>query len=353
MRSITPPSASTASSPATRARTVPWRSARAPPASRGHEPADGRAVARAEVDAGVEARPRRACACSAASVTPAPTSTWSDAAVDLAQRVRAASARRATSPPRGTPAPTSPVLPPCGTTAAPCSAQARSTAATSAVSAGRTTARARPPKRPVQSRLVARPGVVVGQHVGVADGGAERRSIEHRARMLSEPRMAQRDGLHARGDAGQVRPGRRRRRRLGARAARRDPRAAGHRSRRRGDRASRPRARARSRPRASRSWSTTARASSRRSTRSRTAADFALRRRASTASSRSAAAPAIDTAKVADLIVTHPAPVMDYVNPPVGEGRKPPAPLKPHLAIPTTSGTGARRPPSPCSTSPT
>ena len=49
----------------------------------------------------------------------------------------------------------------------------------------------------------------------------------------------------------------------------------------------------------------------------------------------------IDTAKVADLITTHPAPVMHYVNPPVGEGRKPPSPLRPHLAIPTTSGTGA------------
>ena len=49
----------------------------------------------------------------------------------------------------------------------------------------------------------------------------------------------------------------------------------------------------------------------------------------------------IDTAKVANLIITHPAPVMDYVNPPVGEGRKPPSPLKPHLAIPTTSGSGA------------
>jgi alcohol dehydrogenase class IV len=49
----------------------------------------------------------------------------------------------------------------------------------------------------------------------------------------------------------------------------------------------------------------------------------------------------IDTAKVANLIVTHPAAVMEYVNPPIGEGRKPPAPLKPHLAIPTTSGTGS------------
>jgi hydroxyacid-oxoacid transhydrogenase len=49
----------------------------------------------------------------------------------------------------------------------------------------------------------------------------------------------------------------------------------------------------------------------------------------------------IDTAKVANLITTHPAAVMDYVNPPVGEGQKPPSPLQPHLAIPTTSGTGA------------
>ena len=49
----------------------------------------------------------------------------------------------------------------------------------------------------------------------------------------------------------------------------------------------------------------------------------------------------MDTAKVANLVFTHPAPVMDYVNPPVGEGKKPPAPLRPHLAIPTTSGTGS------------
>jgi hydroxyacid-oxoacid transhydrogenase len=49
----------------------------------------------------------------------------------------------------------------------------------------------------------------------------------------------------------------------------------------------------------------------------------------------------IDTAKVANLITTHPAPVMEYVNPPVGGGRRPPSPLRPHLAIPTTSGTGS------------
>ncbi len=50
---------------------------------------------------------------------------------------------------------------------------------------------------------------------------------------------------------------------------------------------------------------------------------------------------AMDTAKVANLVLTHPAPVMDYVNPPIGEGRTPPAPLRPHLAIPTTPGTGS------------
>ena len=49
----------------------------------------------------------------------------------------------------------------------------------------------------------------------------------------------------------------------------------------------------------------------------------------------------IDTAKVSDLISTHPAEILDYVNPPVGGGKKPPAPLKPLLAIPTTAGTGA------------
>jgi alcohol dehydrogenase class IV len=50
---------------------------------------------------------------------------------------------------------------------------------------------------------------------------------------------------------------------------------------------------------------------------------------------------AIDTAKVADLITSHPAPVMDFVNAPIGGGRKPPSPLQPHLAIPTTGGTGS------------
>jgi alcohol dehydrogenase class IV len=49
----------------------------------------------------------------------------------------------------------------------------------------------------------------------------------------------------------------------------------------------------------------------------------------------------IDTAKVSDLIATHGGEIMEYVNPPVGEGHKPPSPLKPLLAIPTTCGSGA------------
>jgi hydroxyacid-oxoacid transhydrogenase len=49
----------------------------------------------------------------------------------------------------------------------------------------------------------------------------------------------------------------------------------------------------------------------------------------------------IDTAKVSDLISTHGGEIMEYVNPPVGEGRKPPSALKPLLAVPTTCGSGA------------
>jgi hydroxyacid-oxoacid transhydrogenase len=49
----------------------------------------------------------------------------------------------------------------------------------------------------------------------------------------------------------------------------------------------------------------------------------------------------MDTAKVADLVSTHPAEIMDYVNPPVGGGRKPSSPLKPLVMVPTTAGTGS------------
>jgi hydroxyacid-oxoacid transhydrogenase len=49
----------------------------------------------------------------------------------------------------------------------------------------------------------------------------------------------------------------------------------------------------------------------------------------------------IDTAKVSDLIATHGGEIMDYVNPPIGGGQAPPSPLRPLIAIPTTTGTGA------------
>jgi len=49
----------------------------------------------------------------------------------------------------------------------------------------------------------------------------------------------------------------------------------------------------------------------------------------------------IDTAKVSDLIATHGGEILDYVNPPIGGGKAPPSPLRPLLAVPTTSGTGA------------
>jgi hydroxyacid-oxoacid transhydrogenase len=49
----------------------------------------------------------------------------------------------------------------------------------------------------------------------------------------------------------------------------------------------------------------------------------------------------IDTAKAANLGSTHPAPLMTYVNPPVGDGKPPPGPLRPHVAVPTTCGSGS------------
>jgi len=50
---------------------------------------------------------------------------------------------------------------------------------------------------------------------------------------------------------------------------------------------------------------------------------------------------AIDTAKAANLYTTHPAAFTAYVNAPVGEGRAVPGPLLPHIACPTTAGTGS------------
>jgi alcohol dehydrogenase class IV len=49
----------------------------------------------------------------------------------------------------------------------------------------------------------------------------------------------------------------------------------------------------------------------------------------------------IDTCKAAALYATHPADFLTYVNKPVGAGAAVPGPLPPHVACPTTCGTGS------------
>ncbi len=49
----------------------------------------------------------------------------------------------------------------------------------------------------------------------------------------------------------------------------------------------------------------------------------------------------MDTAKAANLYSTYPADFLTYVNAPIGQGAPVPGALKPHVAVPTTSGTGS------------
>ena len=138
-------------------------------------------------------------------------------------------------------------------------------------------------------------------------------------------------------------PGAVRRRRLGARAPRRlegDGRQRSRHRRRPGSPAASWR---RSRRPASRPSSSTARASSRPRSRcrrrptSRSTADFDGFVGVGGGSS-------LDTAKVADLVATHPAAIMDYVNPPVGGGKKPPSPLSRCWRSRRRRAPGRRRP---------
>jgi hydroxyacid-oxoacid transhydrogenase len=49
----------------------------------------------------------------------------------------------------------------------------------------------------------------------------------------------------------------------------------------------------------------------------------------------------MDTCKLMNLYTAHPAPFLDYVNPPIGGGRPVPGPLKPMVCLPTTAGTSS------------
>jgi hypothetical protein len=152
----TVPSASTASTPRTWCRIVPNRTTREPPALVAIAPPTV-ADSRAAKSIGVSRPTRRAACCQSAIVTPAPAvSAIAGASTSQTRSKRRIDSTTTSRPsrraPPGTPPPTSPVLPACGITATSSELQYRSTAASSAVEPGRTTAAHAPPYLPVQSR---------------------------------------------------------------------------------------------------------------------------------------------------------------------------------------------------------
>ncbi|MDH3259102.1 MAG: iron-containing alcohol dehydrogenase [Deltaproteobacteria bacterium] len=53
----------------------------------------------------------------------------------------------------------------------------------------------------------------------------------------------------------------------------------------------------------------------------------------------------IDMAKMINLYTTYPADFYDFIAPPTGKGKEVPGPVKPMIAVPTTSGTGSENTP--------
>src|SRR3954466_3636593 len=293
----------------------------------------------------------RALSCTRASVTPAPAVTCAEARSTGPSSVRRA-VLSTTSPPRGTPAPTMPVLPPWGTTGAPWARQAASTGATSWAAAGRPPAGGRAPAGGGGPRRGSAPSSRTrrgrGRRRRRGPGArrppprgprADRRShvacyrpaADDRRRAMSAGREHEtiftleatpiKFGPGAAADAGWEL------KRLGVKRALLVPdpgvAAIGHPERIRASiEAEGIEVVVYDRPRVEPTLHSF-----------QEAADFARDAQVDGFVSVGGGS-SIHTAKVADLIPTPPAPVMDYVNPPVGEGRKPPSPLRPHLAIP-------------------
>ena len=184
--------------------------------------------------------------------------------------------------------------------------------------------------------------------VGVHDGSARSASRNPRFALHPlvhdllplRPRRGQRVGVRRRPVGHRVR---RRRPRRGGRAPARPvvpARRALHRRDARAPRARRHRRSARCAPRASTSRCTRTFTSSRRTCRSARPRTFAKAGRFDGYVSVGGGS-VIDTCKAALLYATYPAELRTYVNAPIGDGKPVPGALPPHIACPTTCGTGS------------